>query len=138
MRILCLLLQRIVLMLLPSYPCQVCPQTNNLRFEHLTIADGLSHNMVECVLEDKNGYLWFGTHDGLNRYDGYSFKVYKFDPADTASLAQNLIATLFEDSDGVIWIGTEGGGLSKFDPATEKFTEYIPKVNGDSYRSVSR
>jgi len=112
-------------------------QSNNLRFEHLTIENGLSHNSVSCMMEDKKGYLWFGTEDGLNRYDGYGFKVYKFDPADTASLAQNYITALYEDSDGLIWIGTEGQGLSKFDPATEKFTEYFPKENRDTYRSVS-
>src|SRR5665213_2956549 len=68
--------------------------------------------------------MWFGTQEGLNRYDGYSFTVFKRDPEDSNSLSNNFIYSLFQDKNGIIWIGTNGGGLNAFNPATEKFTHY--------------
>jgi ligand-binding sensor domain-containing protein len=67
------------------------------------------------------GFMWFGTLDGLNRFDGYSFKVYKHDPRNPKSLNNNAIWTLYEDDSGTLWIGTSGG-LDKFDRMTESFT----------------
>ncbi len=68
--------------------------------------------------------MWFGTSDGLNRYDGYSFTVYKHDPDDPHSLSHNLVSSLFEDSTGMLWVGTYGGGLNRFDRDTGQFTRY--------------
>ena len=99
-------------------------QEPEVNFEHLSLQDGLSHNNVVCMIQDRKGYIWFGTYDGLNRYDGYSFKVYNFNPGDVTSLSQNLILSLFEDSRGIIWVGTSGSGLCSFDPTTESFTCY--------------
>ncbi len=88
----------------------------------LTIDQGLSQNYVYDILQDSKGFLWFGTKEGLNRYDGYSFVVYRNDPLDPHSLSNNTVTSLYEDSAGVLWIGTIAGGLNKFDRKTETFT----------------
>lgn len=95
-----------------------------VRFEHLTSEDGLSQNAGLDILQDSRGYLWFGTQDGLNRYDGYSFKIYKHDPEDPTSISHNSILELAESDDGTLWIGTWGGGLNRYDPVSETFTRY--------------
>ncbi len=68
-----------------------------LKFEYLTTIDGLSHNNVLCMLQDKQGYMWFGAAYGLNRYDGYGFKVFKNIPGDSLTIAHNTIYSLYED-----------------------------------------
>ncbi|MBL8101468.1 MAG: PAS domain S-box protein [Anaerolineales bacterium] len=95
-----------------------------VRFEHLTIEDGLSQNAGLVIFQDSRGYLWVGTQDGLNRYDGYEFRVFKHDPDNPNSLSHNSILSLEEDKDGSLWIGTWGGGLNRYDPAMETFTRY--------------
>ena len=72
-------------------------QNENLRFEHIGIEEGLSNENVTAILQDSKGYIWFGTWDGLNKYDGYTFTKYKFDPFDSNSISQNFIYTIFED-----------------------------------------
>ena len=106
-----------------------------VRFEHLSIEDGLSQNAGLDIFQDSRGYLWIGTQDGLNRYDGYSFKVYKHDPEDPTSISQNSILKIIEDENGALWIGTWGGGLNRYDPVTEKFTRY--QHNPDDPTSLS-
>lgn len=94
----------------------------NARFRHITVEDGLSHSTVYSILQDQQGYMWFGTQDGgLNRYDGHSFKIFRHDVSDSTSLPSNNISGfMLQDSSGFIWLGTWGGGLVKFDPMTEK------------------
>src|SRR4029453_286749 len=91
-------------------------------FRPLTIADGLSQNVVSAIVQDRRGFMWFGTKDGLNRYDGYQFVVFRHDPFDSTSISDGEITVLFEDSHGVLWIGTRGGGVNRFDRARERFT----------------
>ena len=95
-----------------------------MRFEHLSLEDGLSQNSVLAMLQDHRGFLWFGTQDGLNRYDGYTFTVFKNDPDDPNSLSLNSILALHEDDDGALWIGTWGGGLNRFDPSNNVWTRF--------------
>src|SRR5574339_432614 len=85
-----------------------------VRFEHLSIEDGLSQNAGLDIFQDSRGYLWIGTQDGLNRYDGYGFKIFKHDPDDPTSLSHNSILAVAEDTKGYLWIGTWGGGLNRF------------------------
>jgi signal transduction histidine kinase/ligand-binding sensor domain-containing protein len=107
----------------PSAPLTP-PPGQDLRFEHLTSEQGLSSNRVNCVFRDSRGFMWFGTFDGLNRYDGYEFKVFRHDPSDEHSLSANLVVALYQDRDGFLWVGTSGGGLNRYDPLTEQFTHF--------------
>jgi len=100
------------------------PGTGNIKFEHITIREGLSQSSVRCFLQDRKGFMWFATVDGLNKYDGYSFKVSKPDPSDANSLSSPFLRGIIEDRSGIIWISTNGGGLNKLDPLTERFTRY--------------
>src|SRR4051812_11315672 len=93
-------------------------------FKHIDNRNGLSNNTVLTVIQDKKGFMWFGTDDGLNRYDGHSFKVFKPDFKNKKGISHNIAKILFEDHAGNIWIGTDGGGLNKFDPVTEAFTNF--------------
>ena len=98
--------------------------TDEYIFKQLTDSDGLSQSTILETIQDKEGYLWFGTIDGLNRYDGYEFRVYSNDPTDSFSISDNFISSLFEDKDGYIWVGTVNGYFNRFDRKTEKFTRY--------------
>ncbi len=100
------------------------PLGQDLRFERLTDEQGLSSNMVVSIIQDSKGFIWFGTSDGLDRYDGYEFRTFKYDPDDENSLSINSVQTLYEDQAGALWVGTNGGGLNHFDRATEQFTRY--------------
>ena len=99
-----------------------------LRFTRISTEQGLSHSKVYAVLQDSKGLMWFGTEDGLNKYDGYNVTIYKHDPADPHSLSHNRVMTLYEDSTGILWVGTLGG-LHAFDRHTETFTLYQNDVN---------
>lgn len=97
------------------------------KFSHLSVEEGLSQTVVNCIMQDNQGFMWFGTQEGLNRYDGFNFKVFKRDPQDSNSVANNFIYTIYQDQEGMIWIGTNGGGLDMFNPITESFTHYPNK-----------
>jgi two-component system sensor histidine kinase ChiS len=99
-------------------------QEDEIRFKHISTDQGLSQVSIMCIHQDSNGFIWIGTLDGLNRFDGYNFKTYKNDPKDPASISDNYIMAICEDNDGNLWIGTNYGGLNKFDPRTEIFTRY--------------
>ena len=100
------------------------PWDQNLKFEHLTIADGLSQSSVQAILQDSQGFLWFGTQDGLNRYDGNTVIVFTPDPDDENSLSDSWVQVLAEDSQGGLWIGSQHSGLNRYDPLTGFFTHY--------------
>lgn len=105
---------------------QACSaQQHDLRFEKIGFEQGLSSETVISILQDSKGYMWFGTLDGLCKYDGYSFTKYQFDPNDSNSISQNFIYTIYEDTYGAIWLSTFEG-LCRFDRSTEKFTRYKP------------
>ncbi len=95
-----------------------------LHFEHLSIEQGLSQSTVSVILQDGFGFMWFGTDDGLNRYDGYQFQVYRHDPDDPASLSQGGIREIFEDSTGDLWLRTSSGALDRYDRDTNRFIHY--------------
>lgn len=90
-------------------------------FRHYQVENGLSNNAVICSLQDKKGFLWFGTKDGLNRFDGYSFKIFRNIPSDTNSIGSNFIRSLYEDSNGNLWVATERG-LYKYNADKESFS----------------
>ncbi|MBK9097152.1 MAG: hypothetical protein IPM14_03340 [bacterium] len=96
----------------------------SLPFGRLSVQNGLSNSYVNCVLQDRTGFIWFGTDDGLNRFDGYEIKVYRNIPGDSSSISDNIIWTFFEDRSGFLWIGTKGGKLNKYDPYNDTFTHW--------------
>ncbi len=104
-----------------------------LKFERLTVADGLSQSAVNCVLQDRQGFMWFGTGAGLNKYDGYSFTTYKHEAADSASLSGDWIKAIYESrhdgSSGTLWFGTFNYGLNRFERETERFTRFLHDPN---------
>ncbi len=111
----------------PNSPSEASlPQICNcvLQFDHISIEQGLSQSSVHLVFQDGRGFLWFGTQDGLNRYDGYNFKTYKPEPSNPNSLSDGWITAIVEDKDGSLWIGTRLGGLNRYDPFSGKFTQY--------------
>jgi two-component system sensor histidine kinase ChiS len=95
------------------------------RFEYITIRDGLSQSGIYCIWRDSRGFMWFGTQDGLNRYDGYTFEVYNHDPGDPNTLVNNYIYSLYESNHapGILWIGT-AAGLCKLDMTTRTITSF--------------
>ena len=99
----------------------------DLRFEQISRANGLSQSTVNCFLMDRNGFMWIGTCAGLNRYDGYNFKIYKPEAGNANSLSHVYVQSIYEDPSDtchVLWIGTQGGGLNRLDLETESFTHY--------------
>jgi signal transduction histidine kinase/ligand-binding sensor domain-containing protein/CheY-like chemotaxis protein len=96
-------------------------QEKQYLFSNINKSQGLSHNHTQCFLKDRKGFVWIGTIEGLCRFDGYSFKIFKNDPNDSASLRDNTINNLFEDKNGKIWIAT-GNYFDIFNPETETFT----------------
>jgi ligand-binding sensor domain-containing protein/signal transduction histidine kinase len=107
----------------------VISQRQHIRFEHLGTDQGLSQSNVTCILRDSRGFMWFGTRDGLDKYDGYRFTVYKSDPLDIHSLSNNTVESLVEDQEGNIWVGTWGGGLNKFDRNKDRFFHFTHDKN---------
>ncbi|HEY1773430.1 MAG TPA: two-component regulator propeller domain-containing protein [Gammaproteobacteria bacterium] len=115
----------------------VLPQTAGAeaRFRDMTQDSGLVTGTVFSVLQDRQGYIWLATSNGVERYDGYSFKVFKHKPDDPTSIASDFVKTLYEDPTGRLWLGTYGGGLDLFKPDTGTFQHYR-HVQGDS-RSIA-
>jgi signal transduction histidine kinase/ligand-binding sensor domain-containing protein/CheY-like chemotaxis protein len=102
-------------------------------FTKINYEDGLSHSSVTCILKDYMGFMWFGTPDGLNRYDGYNIRLYKKDKADSTSLAGNNIVTLLEDSKNNLWIGTDNG-LSLYNREKDNFTNFRKQENNEGLK----
>jgi len=103
-------------------------------FEHLTVEDGLPENSVRCILQDHLGYMWFGTQNGLVKYDGYNMTVYQPEPDDSLSISWTQIMTIYEDKSGTLWVGTLGG-LNRFNRSTETFTRFMH--NPDDSTSIN-
>lgn len=96
-------------------------QIEQLKFDHLTIRDGLSDDIVTSIIQDKQGFIWFGTYRGVCRYDGKSFTCYQYDENDSTSLGHNVVTSLYQDNSGKIWVGSTAYGISILDPATNHF-----------------
>ncbi len=96
----------------------------SVSFRHITVNDGLSQSTVLSSGQDTLGQMWFATLDGLNRYDGYEFKVYRNNPDDSTSIASDIIRKIYTDLSGRLWIGT-GKGLSFYDTKTDAFRNFM-------------
>lgn len=102
-----------------------------LKFKQFSLAEGLSQSSVICILQDSKGFMWFGTRDGLNKYDGHTFKTYRYDYRDKNSLSNSFIRVLLEDKNGNIWIGTNNG-LNKYLPSKDNFERFKHNQNKNS------
>ncbi|NNV57776.1 hybrid sensor histidine kinase/response regulator [Limnovirga soli] len=102
----------------------ILSQQPSVKFQHLQTENGLSQSNALTIIQDKQGFMWFGTRDGLNKYDGYKFTVYKNDTKDSTSISNNYITKIIESKTGELWISTWGGGLNCFNKNTGKFTRY--------------
>lgn len=114
-------------------------QDSDIRFRHIGIKDGLSQSYPRCIMQDRNGYIWIGTEEGLNRYDGYNFKIYYHEPHNPNSISDSNIYRLHEEPPGIIWSSTRNG-LNRFDPVTGSFTRFYhdpenPQTPGGKYVS---
>ena len=125
---------RLLVTLLVVMAFGVMNAMDDYHFRVYRVEDGLSQNTVWCSLQDKGGFVWFGTKDGLNRFDGYRFKVFRNIPDDNSSIGNNFVRALYEMSDRTILVGTDNG-LFSYDPVSEKFrrvtlpgTEHDPQV----------
>jgi ligand-binding sensor domain-containing protein/signal transduction histidine kinase/DNA-binding response OmpR family regulator len=107
--------------LLPSVPSRA--QAPKMDFTHLSGEQGLSNSTIEAIFQDSRGFIWIGTRDGLNRYDGHDMIVYRYDPSDSNSLTDSYIRCIGEDRYHQLWIGTTNG-LNRLDPATNHFVRY--------------
>src|SRR4051812_25156877 len=105
-------------------------QEKDIKFTALTTKDGLSSNTVNAIIKDHYGLVWFGTEDGLDKFDGTNFTIYRHRPGDSTSLQANEILSLHEDKAGNLWIGTSGGSLSLYDRKTDAFVNF--PANRDS------
>jgi len=104
--------------------CSTLSFSQSLPFKQLTTSDGLSNNNVYNVIQDKSGFLWFTTDDGLNRFDGYEFKVFRNDQQDKNSISENTTIAIIEDYEGKIWIGTKNGIINCYDPVFNSFKKW--------------
>ncbi|HEY4111953.1 hybrid sensor histidine kinase/response regulator [Puia sp.] len=111
-----------LLLLLQAISITAFGQIEGLKLKHIGTEAGLSQTNVTCILQDKRGFMWFGTRDGLNKYDGYNFTVYKNLEVDKHSVSNNFITSLLEDRNGDIWVGTWGGGVNRYDRNKRQFT----------------
>ncbi len=116
-------------------------QEQDLDFDHLSLQEGLSQSSVYCILQDRRGFMWFGTQDGLNRYDGHEVLVHKKDPVDSSTLSDNWVKDLKQDHSGTIWVATNKG-LNAFDIAKQEFRHYLhtPRlensISGDNLNTI--
>ncbi|OGU37651.1 MAG: hypothetical protein A2315_02060 [Ignavibacteria bacterium RIFOXYB2_FULL_35_12] len=120
-------------------------QSHHFSFDHYTIANGLSNNSINAILQTRDGFIWIATKDGLNRFDGQKFFVFKHDPSLKNSIPENYVMSLLESSDETFWVGTWGGGLCKYDPIHESFIKietnfakdrYIQCIAEDNYKNL--
>ncbi len=110
-----------------SFPsiAQNAQPNSPLHFRHISSDNGLSQNTINCIFQDSQGFLWFGTQDGLNKYDGYTFEIFKKQSGETNSISHNWIWDIHEDKSGIFWIAT-WWGLNRYDPGSGTFTRYLP------------
>ncbi|MFT4926187.1 MAG: ligand-binding sensor domain-containing protein [Phenylobacterium sp.] len=114
--------------------------SHSLHFQHISLEEGLPNLTILCQLQDRKGFMWFGTRRGLVRYDGYEFRLYQSNIDDPFAISFNYINALYQDYEGFIWVGTDGGGLNRFDPQTEQFKHYLHQdrsIDNNDIRNLS-
>ncbi|HAS44889.1 MAG TPA: histidine kinase [Microscillaceae bacterium] len=118
------------------FPLSLVAQQHTIPLHQLTTSDGLSQGYVYTTFQDSQGFIWFGTRDGLNRYDGYEFKIYRNISDDSCSLGNQVVFAIAEDKQGKLWLGTVAG-LYQFDPRTECFKHFPDAQNSGNAEVIS-
>ena len=118
-----------------ALPTDVRPQLADISVERFSAEQGMLGSEVYCILQDSRGYLWFGTELGLNRYDGYSFTVFKHEPGNSSSIVDARVQSLWEDREGTLWVGT-WDGLERFDRVSNSFSHFLPDPQSPSDYSL--
>ncbi len=129
---------RLALWIIALVPCALIAQNNPIRFLNLSIEDGLSQSFVYDILQDQQGFMWFATQDGLNRYDGADFKIFRNDPKDKNTIPGSYIRSIYQDPNGLIWIGLVNHGVHVFDPLKQTFERFraISRINNRTIRKI--
>ncbi|NUO82678.1 hypothetical protein HUU05_21610, partial [candidate division KSB1 bacterium] len=118
------------LLLFPFETSPLHAQNPPIKFERLGLEHGLSQSTVYCILQDKQGFMWFGTQAGVNKFDGYKFTAYQEDVFDSTSIATNVVRAIYEDHTGTLWAGDGNAAcLNRFEPETESFTRFTHDPN---------
>jgi len=99
-------------------------ENQSYKFERINVNEGLSHRFITDIQQDSQGFMWFGTRDGLNRYDGKTFKVYKHKQGDSVSLSSNIVLCMIEDSNQNLWMGLEENGIARYNRGFDNFTNF--------------
>lgn len=107
-------------------------------YESISTAQGLSQGLINDMIQDRDGFIWIATKGGLNRYDGYGFKIFTSDPTDTNTISSNAVSTLLEDKRGRIWVGTSDGGVNVYDKKSGKFLRIVQKPGDTTGISSNR
>ncbi|WP_333657135.1 diguanylate cyclase [Anaerolinea sp.] len=126
MKIRLFLLCLLSILLLPVLPAHAIASPESLppRFQRISVDEGLSNAAAMCILQDRDGFLWVCTQNGLNLYDGYRFTVFRPDPKNPYSLQSSIVLAGVETPDGMLWFGTDGAGLARYDKALRRFIHY--------------
>ncbi len=124
-----------ILLFISNY---IIAQDSELKFNRITVEQGLSHDNVFGIIQDRDGFMWFATQDGINKYDGYSFEIFRHDPTNPQSLATSNFGKIYQDKSGIIWCGTYGGGLDEFDPHSNNFIHHQHDDNDTTTISDNR
>jgi ligand-binding sensor domain-containing protein/anti-sigma regulatory factor (Ser/Thr protein kinase) len=117
--------QSIAILLLALCCLTAGAQPVSLFFRHISTENGLSHNKINCIMQDSKGFTWIGTDDGLNKYDGYRFDVFRHFPNQQHGLSGNIITDILEDSSGIFWISSADGGLTRYDEKAAPGTKFV-------------
>ena len=114
-------------------------QNKRISFENISLEQGLSQSTVTCILQDSQGFIWFGTLDGLNRYDGYSMAIFRKEQGDRRTIIDNEITAIFEAQNGDIWVGTKANAVSRYNRIKNNFTNFsLPEVGSKSTQNFVR
>ncbi|MBN1250667.1 MAG: SpoIIE family protein phosphatase [Bacteroidales bacterium] len=124
-----------ILFLLLSIQIHLFGQVSHIKFDHITLENGLSQSSIYSIVQDNKGFMWFATLDGLNKYDGYNIKIYRNILRDSTSISDNVLNVLYVDKEeygGALWIGTRGAGLCKYNIINENFSSFSNNNNNIS------
>ena len=106
---------------------------NHFSFNHISVDDGLSNGYISSIVQDQQGFIWISTWDGLNRYDGYNFKIFNHNPLDSTTISSDNIRSQLITKDGTLWVGTDNGVINRYEPSSETFTRFkVDNINNST------